>query len=195
LHGDSAQFSLWIALIKQINNGIVEGNHHTVKTYIRLGNMDFLTVLKRIDQLLANQIVELNKEIEREKIIISHHHRIDCFQDLHYKVSQFALDKLLEQFNYAVGGHEDSPTCAGMFTDTYGLPCKHEITNYAAPPSATTCWGTARDPGPFPSATSLAFILSNSPDTKYFITTNIWDFKILVPAFILARRLSTPLDP
>jgi len=110
--------------------------------------MDFLTVLKRIDQLLANQIVELNKEIEREKIIISHHHRIDCFQDLHYKVSQFALDKLLEQFNYAVGGHEDSPTCAGMFTDTYGLPCKHEITNYAAPPSATTCWGTARDPGP-----------------------------------------------
>jgi len=108
----------------------VEGNHHTVKTYIRLGNMDLLTVLKRIDQLLANQIVELNKEIEREKIIISHHHRIDCFQDLHYKVSQFALDKLLEQFNYAVGGHEGSPTCTGMFTNTYGLPCKHEITNY-----------------------------------------------------------------
>jgi hypothetical protein len=42
----------------------------------------------------------------------------------------FALDKLLEQFNYAVGGHEGSPTCTGMFTNTYGLPCKHEITNY-----------------------------------------------------------------
>ena len=69
----------------------VEGNHHIIKSYIRLGSMDLLVLLTRLTAMLANQTTELNAEIRRQQIIVSHHLKHDVFRHLHPKVTLFAL--------------------------------------------------------------------------------------------------------
>jgi hypothetical protein len=61
----------------------VEGNHHIIKSYIRLGSMDLLVLLTRLTAMLANQTTELNAEIRRQQIIVSHHLKHDAFRHLH----------------------------------------------------------------------------------------------------------------
>ena len=107
----------------------VEGNHHVIKSYVSLGKLNLLMVFNRLTHMLTNQKLELNAEMERQKLIISHHLRDDIFKDLHYKVSLFALEKVYEQLKYLEGEGIDS-VCTGIFTKTWGLPCKHTLLEY-----------------------------------------------------------------
>ncbi len=43
----------------------VEGNHHVIKSYLRVGILHLLTLTKRLGLMLANQRVELNAVIEK----------------------------------------------------------------------------------------------------------------------------------
>jgi hypothetical protein len=57
--------------------------------------------------MLANQRVELNAAIEKQKVHKAHRFGHSCFKDLIYKVFDFAMDKLLQQLKHAEkGGHE-----------------------------------------------------------------------------------------
>ena len=47
----------------------VEGNHHTIKSYLQLEKLDLLQVYKRLHLMLSNQKAEITKGIENEKII------------------------------------------------------------------------------------------------------------------------------
>jgi len=104
----------------------VEGNHHIIKSYIRLGSMDLLVLLTRLTAMLANQTTELNAEIRRQQIIVSHHLKQDAFRHLHSKVSLFALGRLHEQLKHVLDG-QHTGDCSGKFTKTWGLPCKHML--------------------------------------------------------------------
>ena len=106
----------------------MEGNHHVLKSYIQLGKLDLLGVHKRITSLLANQKIEITQSLEYDKLMISRHHHIHCFQDLISKISQFALDKLFEQ--YELIQKKSTDACSNLFTGIYGLPCSHKIRQY-----------------------------------------------------------------
>jgi hypothetical protein len=77
--------------------------------------------------MLANQYMELNVAIEKQRVHKAHWFGHSCFKDLIYKVSDFTLDKLLQQLMHVEkGGHEDQP-CSAQFTKSWGLPCHYYI--------------------------------------------------------------------
>jgi hypothetical protein len=77
--------------------------------------------------MLANKHMELNVTIKKQRVHKAHWFGHSCFKDLIYKVSDFALDKLLQQLKHAEkGGHEEQP-CSAWFTKSWGLPCHHYI--------------------------------------------------------------------
>jgi hypothetical protein len=47
------------------NTSRVEGNHHVIKSYFRVGTLLILTLTKRLGLMLANQRMELNAAIEK----------------------------------------------------------------------------------------------------------------------------------
>jgi hypothetical protein len=102
----------------------VEGNHHVIKSYVRLGKLDLLVVFRRLTLMLSNQKVELMAEIERQKLTRAHHLAHNVFQNLHYRVSRFALDKIFTQLKKLEGSSNNEP-CSHQFTRTWGLPCEH----------------------------------------------------------------------
>jgi len=80
--------------------------------------------------MLANQRMELSAAIEKQRVHKAQRFGHSCFKDLIYKVSDFALDKLLQQLKHAKkGGHEEQP-CSARFTKSWGLPCHHYIRGY-----------------------------------------------------------------
>jgi hypothetical protein len=108
----------------------VEGNHHVIKSYLRVGTLHLLTLTKRLGFMLANQRVELNAMIEKQRVHKAHRFGRGCFKDLIYKVSDFIMDKLLQQLKHVEkGGHEEQP-CSARFTKSWGLPCHHYICGY-----------------------------------------------------------------
>jgi hypothetical protein len=105
----------------------VEINHHVIKLYLCVDTPHLLTLMKRLGLMLANQHVELNATIEKQRVHKAHQFGHNCFKDLIYKVFDFALNKLLQQFKHAEkGGHEEQP-CSVRFTKSWGLPCHHYI--------------------------------------------------------------------
>jgi hypothetical protein len=105
----------------------VEGNHHVTKLYLRVSTLHLLTLTNRLGFMLANQRVELNAATEKQRVHKAHWFGHSCFKVLIYKVSDFALDKLLQQLKHAEkGGHEEQP-CSVRFTRSWGLPCHHYI--------------------------------------------------------------------
>ena len=74
--------------------------------------------------MLANQHVELHADIERQKLKRAHHLAHDVFQNLNYRVSRFALDKIFSQLKDS----NDKP-CSQQFNRTWGLPCSHTLKN------------------------------------------------------------------
>ena len=103
----------------------VEGNHSVLKSYISISKLNLLEVFKRISLMLLNQAKELKSSIMLEQLKLSHRHRLNIFASINKKVSQFALDKILEQYKYA--DNNEISECTGHFTKIYGLPCKHRI--------------------------------------------------------------------
>ncbi len=47
------------------NTSKVEGNHHVIKSYLRVDTFHLLTLMKQLGFMLANQRVELNVAIEK----------------------------------------------------------------------------------------------------------------------------------
>jgi hypothetical protein len=50
----------------------VEGNHHVIKSYLRVNTFHLLTLTRRLGLTLANQRVELNVAIEKQKQHLAH---------------------------------------------------------------------------------------------------------------------------
>jgi hypothetical protein len=72
--------------------------------------------MKRLGLMLANQRMELNVAIEKQRVHKAHRFSHSCFKDLIYKVFDFAINKLLQQLKHAEkGGHEEQP-CFVQFT-------------------------------------------------------------------------------
>jgi hypothetical protein len=74
----------------------VEGNHHVIKSYLHVGTLHLLTLTKWLGLMLANQHMELNVTIKKQRVHKAHWFGHSCFKDLIYKVFDFALDKLLQ---------------------------------------------------------------------------------------------------
>jgi len=107
----------------------VEGNHHVLKSYLAISKLNLLEVFNRISLMLSNQAAGLKAAIKKEQLMISHRHKINLFSSLLGKVSQFALDLMLNQYNLAKVEESALAECSGQFSNIYGLPCKHYIRN------------------------------------------------------------------
>jgi hypothetical protein len=77
------------------NTSRVEGNHHVIKSYLHVNILHLLTLMKQLGLMLANQRVELNAAIEKQRVHKAHRFGHNCFKDFIYKVFDFTLDKLL----------------------------------------------------------------------------------------------------
>ena len=149
----------------------VEGNHHVIKSYVRLEKLNLLMVFNRLTHMLTNQKLELNAEMERQKLISSHHLRDNIFKELHYHVSLFALEKMYEQL-ILLEGESNESVCTGLFTKTWGLPCKHTIlrcVEVEKPISLSTIHNQwLLDPNPLSSNESLSHEdISMSPRARF----------------------------
>jgi hypothetical protein len=82
-------------------------------------------VQQRLHLMLEIQFTEMTTKVETEKMQVPHRHNIPLLHGLIGKVSQFALDKLLEQLGYTTESE-----CTGQFTSVYGLPCVHILHKY-----------------------------------------------------------------
>ncbi len=110
-----------------ISTSRVEGNHDVIKSYLRVSTLHLLTLMKRLGLMLANQRVELNVAIKKQRVHKAHRFGHSYFKDLIYKVSNFVMDKLLQQLKHVEkGGHEEQP-CSTRFTKSWGLPSHHYI--------------------------------------------------------------------
>ncbi len=103
----------------------VEGAHSLLKNHLQTGTLDLPTVAFRIHIMLKNQFTEIKAKIDKDRLFSKGEHRLDVFQNLLRKISQFALDKVFEQFQAARTGTASS--CTGKFTKIWGLPCQHFI--------------------------------------------------------------------
>jgi hypothetical protein len=112
------------------NTSKAERNHHVIKSYLCVSTFHLLTLTKRLGLMLANQHVELNVAIEKQRVHKAHRFGHSCFKDLIYKVSDFALDKLLQQLKHAEKGRHEKQPCSTRFTKSWGLPYHHYIRGY-----------------------------------------------------------------
>jgi hypothetical protein len=104
----------------------VEGNHHVNKSYLCGGTLHLLTLTKWLGLMVANQCVELNAAIEKQRVHKAHRFGHNCFKDLIYKVSDFVLDKLLNNLstlkrgdmrsNHALRGSRNRGGCPVIIT-------------------------------------------------------------------------------
>ena len=115
----------------------VEGNHHVLKSYIKLGRLHILEVVKRITLLWKNQLCNIHKEVERQKLAVSKRRNIPILKPLQKKVSHFALDLVLEQ-HLLLEKHKklsrnvnDSTYCTGTLSGTFGVSCMHALRSLA----------------------------------------------------------------
>ncbi|KAI9912095.1 hypothetical protein PsorP6_009462 [Peronosclerospora sorghi] len=88
-------------------------------------NNDLLTVFNKVRLLLDTQLTELNAKIESDKSTLAHRYVVEFMNPLVKKVSEHALDKLLEQYNYI--DMDDGDECTGLFRASFGVPFRHEI--------------------------------------------------------------------
>jgi hypothetical protein len=56
-----------------------KGSHFILKRFLKIAQLETLSVYKKIKLMLANQFVELSKHIENEKIKVCHGHRTSFF--------------------------------------------------------------------------------------------------------------------
>ncbi|KAI9915878.1 hypothetical protein PsorP6_006867 [Peronosclerospora sorghi] len=103
-----------------------EGNHHVMKQYLKIANTDLLMVQNRLQLMLNTQFVELEQNMEFDKVSVAHNHAEWYMKDILGKVLNFALQKLAEQVKDALKVPTDDE-CSGMFECTWILPCKHII--------------------------------------------------------------------
>ncbi|TPX65427.1 hypothetical protein CcCBS67573_g08134 [Chytriomyces confervae] len=103
-----------------------EGNHFVVKRYLKIATGNLLMVLQNLIKLLATQFTTLNATMECQKLAVAHRHNLPFMKLLVKNISQFALDKMLRQYEETLKG-QNFGHCTGEFQRTYGIPCKHEI--------------------------------------------------------------------
>ena len=108
----------------------VEGNHYVLKLYIRVGTLHLWLAAKRISMMLANQRVEINSAIENQRVNKAIRFNHECFKNLIFKVSDFAMDKILGQLKLAKLEELRHVECSGLFTKSWGLPCHHYIRHF-----------------------------------------------------------------
>ncbi|KAL5704010.1 hypothetical protein ACHQM5_022490 [Ranunculus cassubicifolius] len=105
-----------------------EGAHAKLKKYLKLSTNNLLVPSERICLAVDNTFREIKAQLARENIRIPHSICCPFFKEIAYRVSVFALQKLLQQYKLASSPSPLQP-CKGHFTSTMGLPCAHMIRN------------------------------------------------------------------
>jgi hypothetical protein len=104
----------------------VEGAHSTLKSYLQVLTGDLKTVYDKISLLLISRFTEFDAAIDHNKLRIPHTARDPLYAPLVGRISSFALGKLWDQRHCLVTS-TSLPPCTGLFRNTMGMPCAHEI--------------------------------------------------------------------
>ncbi len=68
-----------------------EGSHFVLKCYLKIPQLDILSVYKRLKLMLANQFVELSKHLEDKKIKVYHRHSDPIFSNIIHSAVHFGV--------------------------------------------------------------------------------------------------------
>ena len=107
----------------------VEGGHIVLKNYLQVSTGDLRSVREKLSLAIEHQYHENQALISSEMIRVPHTLQSPFFALVVTKVSSFALEKVLEEYEKAMRASREAPLppCNGLFTVSMGLPCAHEI--------------------------------------------------------------------
>jgi hypothetical protein len=103
----------------------VEGAHSTLKCYLQVLTGNLTGLLDRIQLMLENKYVEYEVKLDRARQRAPHDINISIFLELIRKVTPYALQKILVQ--YQCLSTLPLLRCSTAFTSSMGLPCTHII--------------------------------------------------------------------
>ena len=110
----------------QLSTSRVEGAHATLKKYLQISTGDLETVVNNIELLLTAQQVGFLSALSQAATRIPHEAKIPIFCYILHFITPYALRKVLRQYQ-DVADLPQLSSCTGVFTQTMGLPCAHQL--------------------------------------------------------------------
>lgn len=111
----------------------VEGAHWCLKRDLHVSTNDLLGVVQSFERTVTNQHINLQQQIDDERIKKQPHHLDFLFRNLLGKIANHAIRLVVKIRDYylPVGpGKAVIKDCTGTTRKTLGIPCIHEIQTY-----------------------------------------------------------------
>jgi len=108
----------------------VESEHAKLKAELK-GRCTFKRILECVNTLVVGQVTEIKGQLERSRVFVQYTHNIDLFRNLHYVVSEKALDIMvgeLTRLRDSLKG--DWSMCGCKVRKSCGLPCACRLALY-----------------------------------------------------------------
>ncbi|XP_038680254.1 uncharacterized protein LOC119981269 [Tripterygium wilfordii] len=105
-----------------------ESQHANLKLQLRTSQGNFEST---IHNLLECQFTAIKSTLEKSLNVVQHRFRTSYFEELRGFVSEQALQKILEEMDWAKIVGLDIQACRCIVRLVHGLPCVHEISLYA----------------------------------------------------------------
>ncbi|XP_071720539.1 uncharacterized protein [Rutidosis leptorrhynchoides] len=105
-----------------------EGAHSKLKMYLQNSTSGFQKVKEKFCLAVEHEFNEIKVKLASEKIQVPHCCNIPVYRDILYRVSQFALKEISEQYQKMKKGI--MTPCTGHLMATMGLPCAHKMVEF-----------------------------------------------------------------
>lgn len=107
----------------------VEGAHSQLKRALQVSTGDLLQVIDKFSMLITKQCKEHYLAMDDEKLRAQNRHRIPLFAAILAKITNFALNKIYDQYLLMLQEKKDEmeSICGHVFTTTMGMPCLHVL--------------------------------------------------------------------
>ncbi|OVA14298.1 hypothetical protein BVC80_9021g23 [Macleaya cordata] len=129
------QFVLaWTQKIKHFGNTTidrVESEHGQLKKHLGSSLGNFIVCWEAMHNMINNQIVQIKASFEKSLTMVKHEHHAPAFDELRNHVSHHALELIQLELNRLEDVDIDVTSCMCMLRSTHGLPCAHELIQYA----------------------------------------------------------------
>ncbi|XP_071735211.1 PKS-NRPS hybrid synthetase cheA-like [Rutidosis leptorrhynchoides] len=102
-----------------------EGAHSKLKMYLQNSTGGFQMVKEKICLAVEHEFNELKVKVASQKIQVPKYCNNPVYRDLLYRVSQFALKEISNQYEKMKKGTMNP--CTGHLMATMGLPCAHKM--------------------------------------------------------------------
>lgn len=104
-----------------------ESAHAELKSLLPNSRGNLFSVATAFKQLVKKKEENFKIELEYAKCRLKQRHKIMCFNQIRGFVSPKCLDLIFNQIRLLRKEDFQESECTGLFTKSYGLPCKHKL--------------------------------------------------------------------